>query len=108
MPRKYTKSGPNRSAFIRSMPSAPVAEVIAAAKKQGIKNLKAGLVYAVRAADKKGPKPNGLKPGPKPKAGRKPKAGVEQQFIDLALELGIGRASDLLARVREAVKSVAS
>jgi hypothetical protein len=103
MPRKYTKSGPNRSAFIRSMPSAPVAEVIAAAKKQGIKNLKAGLVYAVRAADKKGPKPNGLKPGPKPK----PKAGLEQQFIDVALELGIGRAMDLLARVRKAVSSVA-
>jgi hypothetical protein len=83
------------------MPHAGVAEVIAAARKQGIKNLKAGLIYAVRAADKKGSKPNGLKPGPKPKA-----SGVEQQFIDVALELGIDRAGELLKRMRQAARSL--
>ena len=103
MPRKYTKSGQNRSAFIRTMPTASVSEVIAAAKKQGIKGLKPGLVYAVRAAGKKD-KPNGFKPGPKP--GPKPKGGgLEQQFVDLVLDVGIARASELLDRVRSAAKA---
>jgi hypothetical protein len=85
------------------MPNAPVADVLKAAKGQGIK-LSAGLVYAVRAAVKKA----GGKTRAKGKPGRKPavstNTNIESAFLNAALDVGIERAEALLARVRRAAR----
>src|SRR5579872_3913726 len=53
LPMAKKKSGPNKSDFIRSLPAPmPAADVVAKAKEAGI-TITAGLVYAVRAAQKK-------------------------------------------------------
>ena len=59
------KSGTNLSQFVRDRPNLSPAEIVAEAEKKGLQ-LKVGLVYNVRATDKKakGAAPKG-KPGPK-------------------------------------------
>jgi hypothetical protein len=60
------KKKTNKSAWIRSQPpEMPAADVVAKAKKEGIK-LTSGQVYTARSTGK-GSAPKG-KPGPKPKA----------------------------------------
>jgi len=84
------------------MPSAKAGDVVKAAAAKGLK-LKAGLVYAVRAADKarKGkPKSKpGRKPGPKPKS-----AGggsdVDQTIRRLALTHGLLAVEAAIERLR--------
>lgn len=112
-----SKSGPtksassaskvNRSAFIRSVPATtPANDVVKLAAAKGIK-INAGLVYAVRSADKS-------KSGaPKRKPGRPPKAAsahpattsmptaprkddLRHQFVSIAVRIGTDEAQRLL------------
>jgi hypothetical protein len=83
----------SKAAYVRSLPKSLTAkEVVAKAKAKGIK-LSTAYVYVLRS--KSGSKSNG-KPGPKPKG------GIEEQFLNVALDVGIGRAGELLERVRSA------
>jgi len=91
--RKPATGSISASDFVRSMPaSARAGDVVTAGAAKGLK-FTANLVYAVRAAAKKGG-------GPVARASRgaRPVAatGSEAAFRKLAFELGIGRARSLL------------
>lgn len=107
------KGGPNKSEFIRSIPaSTPANDVVKMAADKGIK-INAGLVYAVRSADKnKGGAPK-RKPGRPPKSEaakaaavaakpntnmpRGPKPGdLRHQFVSIAVRIGTDEAQRLL------------
>lgn len=87
----------NRSEFVRSMPNAKPAEVVEAAHRSGIK-LSRGLVYAVRAADRR------ATPARAPRAARRADS-VEQRFADVVLEIGLARSEALLSSVRAAARA---
>jgi hypothetical protein len=90
---------PSKASFVRSLPRSLTAkEVVKKAKAAGIK-LSTAYVYVLRSKAGGGSKAKGRKPG-RPKQG-----GIEQRFVDLALEVGIGRAAELLARVRSVAKA---
>lgn len=91
--RKPSTGAMSASDFVRSMPeSARAADVVAAGAQKGLK-FTANLVYAVRAAAKKGG-------APLSRAARgsrsEPLTGAEAAFRKLAFDLGIGRARALL------------
>lgn len=102
----------NKAAFVRSMPlTMPVKDVVAAAKKQGMK-LSDNYVYNVRTEIKKksGPaKAKQVKQTPKPAtkpnvAIKKPAVATgtmtpEMMLVRLALDIGLQRAKDLLVAV---------
>lgn len=124
-PKKAGKRGPgdgSGSAFIRQQPvSMKAGEVVAAAAKQGI-TITPGLVYSVRASMKKSgikaPKapsttPSGKRRGRPPSAGKAaPQVVVvaggekEKQLISLALDLGLGRAIDLIEDFKAKIGSL--
>ncbi len=123
-PRKPGKRGPgdgSGSAFIRSQPATMKAsEVVAAAAKAGI-TITAGLVYSVRqAAKKKAGKapstPAGKRRGRPPAAAVKvtPKAVVnvaaggdrERQLVQLALDVGLARAVELIRDVKSKIDTL--
>ena len=94
----------SKAAFVRSLPRTMCAkEVIAKAKTAGLK-LSPAYIYVIRSktsGPSKGPKAaGGGKPGPKPKNGK----GLESQFIGLALDIGFGRAQELLNSTKAAVQ----
>ena len=94
----------SKAAFVRSLPRTMSAkEVIAKAKAAGLK-LSPAYIYVIRSKTSgpaKGPKAaGGGKPGPKPKNGK----GLESQFIGLALDIGFGRALELLNSTKAAVQ----
>jgi hypothetical protein len=94
---------PSKVDFVRALPpSLSAKEVIAKAKAKGIK-ITAAYVYVIRSQG--GIKKRG-KPGPKPRSAAGD-AGIDRQFIGLALEIGFGRAQQLLddarARIRHAI-----
>jgi hypothetical protein len=110
---KGAKRGPkpatgkqSASEFVRAQAgSMKASEVVAAGAKQGIK-FSTNLVYAVRSSGKKSGGARGGRRGP----GRKAAAGSgggESMFRQLALDLGIARARQVLdgleARLRELV-----
>lgn len=116
-----SKGGINKSEFIRSVPiSTPANDVVNMAAEKGVK-ITAGLVYAVRSADKhKGG-------GPKRKPGRPPKSAMpmggmatvgpkaaaprsddaRHQFIALAVRIGTDEAQRLLDNLVDVQTQVA-
>ena len=96
------------SEFVRSQPaSMKASEVVAAGAKQGIK-FSTNLVYAVRSSGKRSGGARGGRRGP----GRRAAAGAvgggsESTFRQLALDLGIARARQVLdgleARLRDLI-----
>jgi len=99
----------NRSAFIRSVPaSTPANDVVKLAAAKGIK-INAGLVYAVRSADKTKSGAPKRKPGrprkvttaqasqPNTVVPSGPRAGdLRHQFISIAVRIGTDEAQRLL------------
>lgn len=88
-----------KTAFVLSRPNLTINEIIAEARTAGLK-ITYGHVANIRStAKRKGGKPNGVK-----KLGRPPKAAAsstpETRFLDLALDLGLARADQLLKNVR--------
>lgn len=89
----------SKASFVRSLPRTLTAkEVVQRAKAAGM-SLSTAYVYVLRSKAAGGSKPKGLKPGPKPKG------GLEHQFVNLVLDVGIARASELLGRVRRVSNS---
>jgi hypothetical protein len=94
----------SKAAFVRSLPRTMSAkEVIAKAKAAGLK-LSPAYIYVIRSKTSgpgKGSRAaGGGRPGPKPKNGK----GLESQFIGLALDIGFGRAQELLNSTKAAVQ----
>ncbi len=101
-----TASKQSKAAFVRSLPpSMPAKDVIEKAKAAGHK-LSPAYVYVIRS--KGSSKSKGGKPGPKAGRGRLGSgAGAERALIDAALELGFGRARQVLdaaqMRIRQSI-----
>jgi hypothetical protein len=94
--RKPSTGKMSASDFVRTMPdSARAGEVVAAGAKQGIK-FTANLVYAVRAAQKKGGALAGGRPSRSAGFSLGGGSGSEATFRKLAFDLGIARARALL------------
>jgi hypothetical protein len=108
---KGAKRGPkpasgkqSASEFVRAQPaSMKASEVVQAGAKRGIK-FSTNLVYAVRSSKRPAGSRRGGRRGPGRPAGA---SGSEATFRQLALDLGIGRARQVLdsleARLRELV-----
>jgi len=95
----------SKAAFVRSLPpSMPAKDVIEKAKAAGHK-LSPAYVYVIRS--KGSSKSKGGKPGPKAGRGRMGGGGAERALIDAALELGFGRARQVLdaaqTRIRQSI-----
>jgi hypothetical protein len=107
-PKKSTsKRGPTKGAatskrgFIESLPaSTPVAEVVAAAKKAGLA-ISNNYVYFLRSGSKKKTKALGKHSPAKSNDG-----SVEARFVDLALDVGLARAEEMLRSLRAKVRSI--
>jgi hypothetical protein len=90
-----------KTAFVLAHPDLDGAEVVSLGKQEGM-NLSIRYVYNIRSKARVG---GGE---PKRRRGRPPKSAVttgvsgtvEQRFLNLALDLGIGRAVALLRNVR--------
>jgi hypothetical protein len=97
------KTKQSKAAFVRSLPpDTPAAEVIKKAGAAGMK-LSAAYVYVIRSkggAKKKGGAAR------RQARGRSNGKGIEQQFVSLALDMGFGRAQQLLNDVKARVSSV--
>jgi hypothetical protein len=93
----------SKAAFVRSLPrSLSAKEVVAKAKAAGVK-LSPAYVYVLRSKA-------GSAGTTKAKGGRKARAtngNTEEQFVTLALDVGLGRASELLTAVRNAARAAA-
>ena len=98
---KAPSKSQSKTAFIRGFTrDTPAAKVVEAAKRAGVKITKA-YVYRVRALKEPATRP-GRAVGALPTAGRQGRRdpGVERRLTNLALEIGLLRASVLLDRVR--------
>jgi hypothetical protein len=109
MPKTKSKTT-NKSAFVRSLPGDMSAkDVVSKAKAQGI-TLTENYVYTIRSAAKTKAKKGGTGRGPgRPKGSRAggSSSGSEQGFIEHALDIGLGNAEKLLAKLRARIRSVA-
>jgi hypothetical protein len=107
MPRKKAtgKRLVNKSQFVREQPTTMTAkQVVTKAKDAGI-TLSEKYVYNIRA--KANARRRTGRPGRPPKAGRPAASsagGLEGRLIDLALELGLGKAEALLGRLRSKIR----
>lgn len=114
MPRKKSPTGKrtvNKSAFVRSQPTTMSArEVVEKGAAQGI-GLSEKYVYNIRAKAKAsgrvgaGPGRPGRRPG-RPAGVRAAGAAgsAEERLVDLALEVGLTKAEELLGRLRSAIR----
>jgi hypothetical protein len=97
------KGGQSKADFVRGLPhSTPAAEVVKKAAAAGMK-MSTGYVYVVRSKSSAKAKAG---PG-RPRGGASNGAGIERQFVNLALDMGFARAQALLdsarARARQAI-----
>ena len=103
--RASKRSGVNKSAFVRSLPgSLSAAEVISRARSKGIK-LSAAQVYTIRANARR-KADSGSSPRERALIGTVVKrgrggSGSESAFLQMALELGLVRAEDILGSLRQ-------
>jgi hypothetical protein len=117
MPKKSSAPGktPSKTAFVLSLPSTMSAkDVLSKGRAAGLK-LTEAYIYSIRS------KAKGRAGKPAARRGRPPKAvaaaasgsmsssssggGLERQFLNLALDLGLSRAESLLSSLRAKVKS---
>lgn len=105
----------NKSAFVRGLPGDMSAKDVVAKAKAGGITLTENYVYTIRSAAKNKSKKGGTGRGPGRPKGSKSSASVslssngslEKNFIESALELGLGNAEKLLAKLRARIRSVA-
>ena len=107
MPRKKAtgKRTVNKSQFVREQPTSMTAkQVVSKAKDAGI-TLSEKYVYNIRA--KANARKRTGRPGRPRKVGRPVGSGgggLEGRLIDLALEIGLGKAEALLGRLRSKIR----
>ena len=114
--KKTAKKKVTKTAFVLGLDrDLSAKEVVEKAKAAGI-SLTEKHVYSIRSdAKRRETKATGKigtrkKPGPKPGSRRKANGAgngsVEARFIDLALDVGLAKAEELLGRLREKAKSI--
>lgn len=118
MAKTSSKKSPSKTAFVLGLAKdMPASEVVAKAKAAGI-DLTDRYVYVIRSKAKgragkpsgrrgRPPKSAGAKRGPKP--GRRIAAATSPvalgtQFLEMALDLGLARAEELLVSLRSKVQ----
>jgi len=113
MPKTKSKS-PNKSAFVRNLPADMSAKDVVAKAKAANITLTENYVYTIRSAAKNKSKKGGTGRGPgRPKGSKSTFTAAtsggsnEKAFVELALELGLGNAERLLAKVRSRIRAVA-
>jgi hypothetical protein len=102
----------NKSQFVRDAGDKPAAEIVALAKKNGVK-LTENYVYTIRSAAKKRAGAKSGRRGAIPEADggqthRSKKISntpSETGFLELALDIGLGRAQTLLDQIRVAARN---
>jgi hypothetical protein len=105
--RKPASGGQSASDFVRSQPAnLKATEVVAAGAKQGIK-FSTNLVYAVRSSGGKAAGPKGRRGGGR-KAAATAAGGSETTLRKLALDLGIGRAREILDDLEKRLSALIS
>jgi hypothetical protein len=113
------KKSPSKTAFVLGLPKhTPASEVVAKAKAEGIE-LTDRYVYVIRSKAKgRAGKPSGRRGRPPKSAGAKrgpelgrravtlatSPSGLATQFLEMALDLGLARAEDLLVSLRAKVR----
>lgn len=101
--RRKTKI--SKTEFVRTMPKAPAAEVVAAAAKKGIK-LSDRYVYVIRSKDKAGKgKRSARKAAPRRAVARRSVArstGLDGQLRQAIAQLGLVRAKEIFGEVERA------
>src|SRR5689334_24707194 len=107
MPRKKGtgKRTVNKSQFVREQPTSMTAkQVVSKAQDAGI-SLSEKYVYNIRAKANSRKRTPGRRPGRPPKAAKLAAAnsGLEARLVDIALEIGIGKAEALLSRLRSKI-----
>jgi hypothetical protein len=111
-----TKKAPSKTAFVLSLAKdMPASEVVAKAKAAGLE-LTDRYVYVIRSKAKgragkptgrrgRPPKSAGAKRGPKPgRAASGSPVALGTQFLEMALDLGLARAEELLVSLRSKVQ----
>jgi hypothetical protein len=90
-----------KTAFVLAHPNLPGAEVVKEAAKQGLK-MSIAYVYSVRSKAKATVGQPRRSPGRPPKASpaTATSGSLDKRFMNLALDLGLGRAEALLKGVR--------
>lgn len=94
----------NKSDFVRAMPNAGTQDIIAAAKKKGLK-ISDRYIYAVRSKDKtQGRKVNGPKSKARGRSASRRVAatGLDAQLRRAVAELGLARAREIFGEVEAA------
>jgi len=110
------KAPVSKTRFVLGLPlHTPAAEVVAKAKSVGF-TLTEKYVYNIRSKAKtKGKSVKKVAAAPKALVAQLAKpvakaapgaASLDQRFVDLVLEVGLGRAADLLQRVQQSVKAI--
>jgi hypothetical protein len=114
-----TKKAPSKTAFVLSLAKdMPASEVVAKAKAAGLE-LTDRYVYVIRSKAKgragkptgrrgRPPKAAGAKRGPKPRATSGSPVALGTQFLEMALDLGLARAEELLVSLRSKVQQALS
>lgn len=85
----------NAADFLRGMPDASARDIVAAAKKKGIK-LSERYVYVIRSSDRAKAQAGGSRGG---RGSRPGKNGAETSLRQAIAELGLARARQVLAEV---------
>lgn len=91
----------SKSEFVRTHPGMPAAELAALAKKQGVA-LTPGLIYNIRAADKRRSGKNGRVTG---RAARS-NGSNENQLRSLVMRMGLDSADAVFTELREQMKNL--
>jgi hypothetical protein len=94
MPPKSKGPPRKKAAFVRSLPDLLAKEVVAKAKAAGI-SLNEKYVHKVRSLDRLRPKREAARP-----TGN----ALEERFIDLVLDIGLARATEILGGLRARLK----
>ncbi len=103
--KKSAASKVNKSAFVRSTGDLPAAQVVADAKKKGIK-LTENYVYTIRsAAKRKKTQGRPLKNPTRSTNGVSKNTTSEAQLVDLVLDMGLNNAQRVIDKLRAAVKN---
>jgi hypothetical protein len=109
MPKTATAKT-SKTAFVLSLPmTSPAKDVISKGRAAGLK-LSEAYIYSIRS------KAKGREGKPAARRGRPPKAasqsvatssgnGIERQFLNLALDLGLSRAEGLLSGLRAKLRN---
>jgi hypothetical protein len=104
--KKNAPKTPNKTRFVLALPNdMPAADVIAKGKAAGL-TLTDKYIYSIRSKARAGSGRVGRpgRPGRPPKAASGGESSVSSRFLNLALDIGLSKAEELLANLRANIK----